>query len=724
MAGATGGRRTGRAAAAAGPWRTAACWSRRRCCAWRAVVVRRARSGPVRAVRRQPARPADRGDGAVRDRTGPGAEAGRRGRRRARRSRPPEPGRRHAAGGRAVAGGGHRRRRRCSSARCCGPAATTRPDAEDEPDDDRAGRRRATPTCARRWPGRPAPGWSGWTGGAAGRPTTPCSPAGWSSRPPARGSAAAGPAPTPPPTSPPGCVAAVPGLDAGVLDELRADVLAGPLRPRRRRARRRRPGPRRAGAPARASLGPRRRRTGRVPGRGRQRPGRAAAGPLPAARRGARRRSWPPASAGSSAPAPGGRRSPPRPSSPWGCCCAPPSRWRPAGPTRPRAAPARAGTSSPSRPARARGRPDRPRRPARTRSPRRLGRPRRRAAPTPAPTPRAPRSACPPEHEETEMTGTRRRPTGRRRARPGRRADGRERPGPGEPVVPLPVAEVAARGAAVLAEVGGAVVGMTGTLRLALAAVLAGGHVLVEDVPGLGKTLAARSLASALGLGFTRLQCTPDLLPSDVTGSFVFDPATTAFVFRPGPGVHGPAAGRRGQPHAAQDAGRAARGDAGGPGHRRGPDHPAAGARSTCSPRPTRSSTRAPTRCPRPSSTGSSSGSRSATPSPAQEAEVLRRRVARRAEAAAVRAVVDAATLRRDAGRRGAGRRRPRRAWRYCVALAAATRTHSAVEVGASPRGSLALLLVARARRGARRPRRRAARGRQAGRARPCSPTG
>ncbi|MBP2437835.1 AAA family ATPase [Microbacterium amylolyticum] len=79
------------------------------------------------------------------------------------------------------------------------------------------------------------------------------------------------------------------------------------------------------------------------------------------------------------------------------------------------------------------------------------------------------------------------------------------------------------------------VVGMDEPLELALGALLAGGHVLFEDVPGLGKTLAARSLAGAIGLDFRRLQCTPDMLPSDVTGSFVYAPGTGAFEFRPGP---------------------------------------------------------------------------------------------------------------------------------------------------------------------------------------------
>ena len=95
--------------------------------------------------------------------------------------------------------------------------------------------------------------------------------------------------------------------------------------------------------------------------------------------------------------------------------------------------------------------------------------------------------------------------------------------------------QIADVGRRVLDSVRGAVVGMDEPLTIALAAILAGGHVLFEDVPGLGKTLAARSLASALGLDFRRLQCTPDMLPGDVTGSYVYAPATGDFVFRPGP---------------------------------------------------------------------------------------------------------------------------------------------------------------------------------------------
>ncbi len=87
----------------------------------------------------------------------------------------------------------------------------------------------------------------------------------------------------------------------------------------------------------------------------------------------------------------------------------------------------------------------------------------------------------------------------------------------------------------VLDEVERAVVGKREALTLVLSGMLAGGHVLIEDLPGLGKTLAARSFATTLGLTFTRAQFTPDLLPADLTGSFVYDQRTAEFVFRQGP---------------------------------------------------------------------------------------------------------------------------------------------------------------------------------------------
>ncbi|MEA2683189.1 MAG: MoxR-like ATPase [Chloroflexota bacterium] len=73
------------------------------------------------------------------------------------------------------------------------------------------------------------------------------------------------------------------------------------------------------------------------------------------------------------------------------------------------------------------------------------------------------------------------------------------------------------------------------TLRLAVVALLARGHLLLEDVPGVGKTLLARTLAQAIGGEFRRVQFTPDLLPADVTGGNIFDPRTAEFSFRPGP---------------------------------------------------------------------------------------------------------------------------------------------------------------------------------------------
>ncbi|QZY46501.1 AAA family ATPase [Mycolicibacterium austroafricanum] len=92
-----------------------------------------------------------------------------------------------------------------------------------------------------------------------------------------------------------------------------------------------------------------------------------------------------------------------------------------------------------------------------------------------------------------------------------------------------------ARCEAVLDEIGRAVVGKRNALNLILITVLARGHVLVEDLPGLGKTLIAKSFAAALGLEFTRVQFTPDLLPADLLGSTIYDMQSGRFEFRRGP---------------------------------------------------------------------------------------------------------------------------------------------------------------------------------------------
>jgi MoxR-like ATPase len=89
--------------------------------------------------------------------------------------------------------------------------------------------------------------------------------------------------------------------------------------------------------------------------------------------------------------------------------------------------------------------------------------------------------------------------------------------------------------AAVIDEVERAVVGKRSELELIVAAMLAGGHVLLDDVPGVAKTLAARSIATAAGLSFSRIQFTPDVLPSDITGATVIDVGTGRPAFRRGP---------------------------------------------------------------------------------------------------------------------------------------------------------------------------------------------
>ncbi len=79
------------------------------------------------------------------------------------------------------------------------------------------------------------------------------------------------------------------------------------------------------------------------------------------------------------------------------------------------------------------------------------------------------------------------------------------------------------------------IVGKRQSIELLMVALLCEGHVLIEDVPGVGKTMLARSIAISLGGGFKRLQCTPDLLPNDVTGVSVYNQQSGEFEFRPGP---------------------------------------------------------------------------------------------------------------------------------------------------------------------------------------------
>lgn len=99
----------------------------------------------------------------------------------------------------------------------------------------------------------------------------------------------------------------------------------------------------------------------------------------------------------------------------------------------------------------------------------------------------------------------------------------------------MPATVTTANSEAVLDEIERVVVGKRSALALILTTVLARGHVLIEDLPGLGKTLIARSFASALGLHFTRVQFTPDLLPADLLGSTIYDMQSGRFEFRRGP---------------------------------------------------------------------------------------------------------------------------------------------------------------------------------------------
>src|SRR5438105_5134958 len=97
------------------------------------------------------------------------------------------------------------------------------------------------------------------------------------------------------------------------------------------------------------------------------------------------------------------------------------------------------------------------------------------------------------------------------------------------------VDEVARRSDEILGEVERAVVGKRAPLELVLLGFLADGHVLLEDFPGLAKTLIARSFAQVFDMKFARIQFTPDLMPSDVTGSSIYNQRTSDFEFRPGP---------------------------------------------------------------------------------------------------------------------------------------------------------------------------------------------
>ena len=139
----------------------------------------------------------------------------------------------------------------------------------------------------------------------------------------------------------------------------------------------------------------------------------------------------------------------------------------------------------------------------------------------------------------------------------------------------LSLEETAARAKAILDEIERAVIGKRPVLELVLGGLLADGHLLLDDLPGVAKTLTARSLATVTGMAFHRIQFTPDLLPADITGAVVLDREHGRLRLPARSGLRQPGAGRRGEPGSGQDPGGAAGGHAGGSGHRRR-HHPSA----------------------------------------------------------------------------------------------------------------------------------------------------
>ncbi len=247
----------------------------------------------------------------------------------------------------------------------------------------------------------------------------------------------------------------------------------------------------------------------------------------------------------------------------------------------------------------------------------------------------------------------------------------------------------------VLDEVEQAVIGKRGPLTLILAGILAGGHVLLEDVPGLGKTLAARSFAQALGLSFKRAQFTPDLLPADLTGSFIYDQRSATFEFRRGPLFTNllladeinrtPPKTQAALLEAMQERQITVEGQTF---HLDAPFHVLA----TANPVEYEGTFNLPEAQLDRFMLRISFG----YPTADDERDVLVRRVARRQEEQTLRpvtgpagllrmqAAVETTTVDDTVGR-------------YCVELVRATRDHPHVLIGSSPRGSLALLLTARA---------------------------
>jgi MoxR-like ATPase len=260
----------------------------------------------------------------------------------------------------------------------------------------------------------------------------------------------------------------------------------------------------------------------------------------------------------------------------------------------------------------------------------------------------------------------------------------------------MSIPEIATRGRRIIDEVERAVVGKRDMLELFLLAVLCDGHVLIDDLPGLAKTLTARSFARVTGLGFRRIQFTPDLMPSDVTGASIYNQKTSEFVFREGPVFanllladeinRAPAKTQSALLEAMQERQVTTEGT------------------TRELPRPflviaTQNPIEYEGTYPLPEAQLDRFliRLRVGYPSGAQEESLLRARIERATDEVQLEPVVDAATL--SAMQAGvelvhvAGS-----VIRYVVALVEATRTSARLQVGASPRGTLALMKLSRAR--------------------------
>ena len=260
----------------------------------------------------------------------------------------------------------------------------------------------------------------------------------------------------------------------------------------------------------------------------------------------------------------------------------------------------------------------------------------------------------------------------------------------------LPLARVLELSNRVLDEVERAVVGKRDALELVLAGFIADGHVLLEDFPGLAKTLAARSFAQVLSMRFARIQFTPDLMPSDVTGSSIWNQRDGDFEFRPGPIFanlllsdeinRAPPKTQAALLEAMQERQVTIEGHT----HRLEPPFLVIATQNPIEYEGT---------YPLPEAQLDRFLLRTAFgyPSREDEVDVLARRIERESDDVELRTVVDRETL---LAMQGAVERVhvATSVQEYCVELVAATRTSQSTAVGASPRGSLALLKLARCR--------------------------